>query len=224
MRRLFSLFIVANVLAASVALEANGQVSLGKPERMELFDKGEVVVAFRDCFAYSSPGEAARKKAKKGEKAVPLEEGTSIKVRACKNDIVCFRLKKKVLYVSTETLETPCEWEFRLKQRKEEEQRKKRLQQVLQGEAAQPGLALVRCLTCGCFTALQAKEYKQLSETDPATAAAWIQQKAQFVKVLEPGAQVVLMEIYQGLGVAKISTKSGEVMFCKYADLVAPAE
>lgn len=157
-----------------------------------------------------------------GKSAVKLEPGDRVRVRACSDRVVRFSRKKKELYVSANDLMSEGEWQARQDAEAEKKAEVQRLLQVLEGEPAMVGKAVVRRLSCACYTQLMLKEYNQIASADTETALAWILQHTATAELLEPGEKVVLMEVDEERNVAKVTTKKGRTWFCNYSVLIAP--
>lgn len=157
-----------------------------------------------------------------GKAAVKLERGERVRVRACSDRIVRYSRKKKELYVSANDLMSEAEWLERQAEKEAEKEELQQLLRVLEGEPATVGKAVVRRLSCACYTDLMLREYNQIASADTETALAWIRQHAATAELLEPGEQVVLMEVDAERNVAKVATKKGRTWFCNYSVLIAP--
>ncbi len=162
-----------------------------------------------------------RKKYKEGE------EGELITVYESTLRVICFKKGKRKMYVAQRDLYHPGEWEKLLKARarrmakeQQEQELVDRLNTVLEGEPAKLGKARVCRVALGALTQSQWLEYKQIAAVSGAAANAWVKER-EYLPALLPGDEVVVLEIDQKLGAAKVATLTGQVVWMTYSSLMA---
>lgn len=206
------------------------------------YKKGDVCYVRRDCYIFTSKGYAERyaRALNPGERptiihsrlsgvgggggvgmdvewkddvvedakrdAVHTEKGTKIKVQGTSGKVVHFRKRKKDYYIAESDLMYAREWEH--------------LNNLKTGLPATVGKAKVKNQTCACYTDLMVQEYRQLAAVDQNAAQAWRQDNRGLITHLQPGADVIVMEIYAQKKIAKIATMNGKTWYCNLDDLV----
>lgn len=162
-----------------------------------------------------------RKKYKEGK------EGELITVYESTPRVICFKKGKRKLYVAHRDLYPPGDWELELKARarqKAKEQQEQelldRLNTVLEGEPAKLGKARVCRTALGTLTQSQWLEYKRIAAVSGEAANAWVKERG-YLPALLPGDEVVVLEIDQKLGAAKVATLTGQVVWMTYSCLMA---
>ena len=95
-----------------------------------------------------------------------------------------------------------------------------RLNTVLEGEPAKLGKARVCRTALGTLTQSQWLEYKRIAAVSGEAANAWVKERG-YLSALLPGDEVVVLEIDQKLGAAKVATLTGQVVWMTYACLIA---